>query len=132
MDSRLITPTDLAAQLSGSAPPVLVDVRWQLGSGVEANRADYLEGHLPGAAFLDLESTLTDPVAELSSAAEGSAREDVVRSLAARMRAIQREDRLDHLAALGCPVVTWRGSGTRDEVLTRLARRQRVPRVRQS
>jgi uncharacterized protein (DUF58 family) len=75
---------------------------------------------------------VVDPVAELSSAAEGSAREDVVRSLAARMRAIQREDRLDHLAALGCPVVTWRGPGTLDEVLTRLARRQRVPRVRQS
>ncbi|MGO0578006.1 sulfurtransferase [Ornithinimicrobium panacihumi] len=64
MDSPLITPTDLAAQLSGDAPPVLVDVRWQLGTGVEANRADYLKGHLPGAAFLDLESTLSDPVAE--------------------------------------------------------------------
>ena len=40
-----------------------MDVRWALGSGTEANRAAYLQGHLPGAAFLDLESALSGPVA---------------------------------------------------------------------
>jgi hypothetical protein len=36
---------------------------------------------------------------------------------------------LDRLAALGCPVVAWRGPGTLDDVLRRLARRAQVPRV---
>lgn len=61
-----------------------------------------------------------DPVQDrLSSAA-----------LAWRMRQVEREDRLDALAALGCPVVRWQGPRTLDEVLHRLARRARVPRVR--
>jgi uncharacterized protein (DUF58 family) len=51
-------------------------------------------------------------------------------SLAARMQAIEREDRLLQLAALGCPVVPWRGPGTLDTVLHQLARRARVPKVR--
>ena len=34
------------------------------------------------------------------------------------------------LAALGCPVVAWRGPGTLDDVLRRLARRAQLPRVR--
>ncbi|CAA9320928.1 MAG: hypothetical protein AVDCRST_MAG36-512 [uncultured Nocardioidaceae bacterium] len=49
--------------------------------------------------------------------------------LAWRMRMVEREDRLDALATLGCPVVRWQGPGTLDEVLQRLARRARVPRV---
>jgi thiosulfate/3-mercaptopyruvate sulfurtransferase len=63
----LVSAADLAAELSADRPqssrPVLVDVRWSLGSPPEANRAEYLEGHLPGAAFLDLDSGLSDPVA---------------------------------------------------------------------
>lgn len=62
----LVTPATLQAMLSGeeSARPTLVDVRWTLGAGTEVNRAAYLEGHLPGAVFLDLESALSDPVRE--------------------------------------------------------------------
>ena len=52
------------------------------------------------------------------------------RALAWRMRQVERQDRLDALAALGCPVVRWQGARTLDEVLHRLARRARVPRVR--
>jgi len=51
-------------------------------------------------------------------------------SLAARMQKIERDDRLDRLAELGCPVVPWRGPGTLDTVLQQLHRRVRVPKVR--
>ena len=51
-------------------------------------------------------------------------------SLAARMQQVERDDRLQQLAALGCPVVPWRGPGTLDTVLHQLARRAQVPKVR--
>nr|WP_281386045.1 DUF58 domain-containing protein [Nocardioides luti] len=50
--------------------------------------------------------------------------------LAWRMRRLEREQVLARLAALGCPVVPWRGPGTLDDVLRRLARRAQLPRVR--
>ena len=50
--------------------------------------------------------------------------------LAWRMRMLERSSLLDRLAALGCPVVTWRGPGTVDEVLRQQQRRQQLPRVR--
>lgn len=61
MAGLLLTPQELVEALQGADPearPVVVDVRWQLGQGTEANRADYLAGHIPGAAFLDLETGL--------------------------------------------------------------------------
>ncbi|MDR7251405.1 uncharacterized protein (DUF58 family) [Nocardioides sp. BE266] len=51
-------------------------------------------------------------------------------SLAARMQKVERDDRLERLAALGTPVVPWRGPGTLDTVLRQLARRGQVPKVR--
>ncbi len=55
----LITPTELAARLAGGPgdAPLLLDVRWQLGAddGYDA----YLQGHLPGAVFVDLERDLS-------------------------------------------------------------------------
>ena len=50
--------------------------------------------------------------------------------LAWRMRRLEREQVLARLAALGCPVVAWRGPGTVDEVMRRLARRSQLPTVR--
>lgn len=50
--------------------------------------------------------------------------------LAWRMRRIEREQVLAALGALGCPIVAWRGPGTIDDVLHRLARRAQLPRVR--
>jgi thiosulfate/3-mercaptopyruvate sulfurtransferase len=44
---------------------VLLDVRWALGD--DRGREKYLAGHLPGAAFVDLETELAEP----PSAAEG-------------------------------------------------------------
>lgn len=61
----LVDVDELARLLRGpdEQRPTLVDVRWVLGGGVQRNEDDYLAGHLPRAAFLDLESSLSDPVA---------------------------------------------------------------------
>jgi uncharacterized protein (DUF58 family) len=53
-----------------------------------------------------------------------------VASLAWRMRLLERDRVLTRLAGLGCPVVAWRGPGTVDEVMRRLARRAQLPQVR--
>ncbi len=53
--SPLIEPADLAVELAGPRPPVLLDVRWSLAG---ADRDGYLAGHLPGAAFVDLDADL--------------------------------------------------------------------------
>ena len=50
-------------------------------------------------------------------------------ALAWRMRRVERSVVLDRLTALGCPVVAWRGPGTLDDVMRRLARRAQLPRV---
>lgn len=59
MTDSLVDVTDLAADLAGDDPPVLLDVRWWLGGppGVEA----YAEGHLDGAVFVDLDTDLSGP-----------------------------------------------------------------------
>lgn len=64
-DGPLVTATDLAAELASGTGPTVVDVRWTLtasGGSPESSHAAYLDGHLPGAAWLDLESVLTDPL----------------------------------------------------------------------
>lgn len=60
--SVLVSASDL---LAGSGRVVLLDVRWALGD--PHGREHYLDGHLPGAVFVDLETELADP----PSAAEG-------------------------------------------------------------
>ncbi|HEY1596373.1 MAG TPA: sulfurtransferase [Thermoleophilaceae bacterium] len=47
----------------GSAGLRVVDCRWRLGQP-GAGRAAYLDGHIPGAAFLDLDTDLSDPPGE--------------------------------------------------------------------
>lgn len=49
--------------------------------------------------------------------------------LAWRMRRLEREQVLARLSSMGCPVVPWRGPGTVDDVLRRLARRAQLPQV---
>lgn len=58
--SPLVSVEELTALLDGATPPVIVDLRWYLGKP-GAGRAAYLEGHLPGAIFLDLDADLADP-----------------------------------------------------------------------
>jgi thiosulfate/3-mercaptopyruvate sulfurtransferase len=55
----LVSPAALAQELAGEPGPVLLDVRWRLGGppGLDA----YLEGHLPGAVFIDLDRDLAAP-----------------------------------------------------------------------
>jgi len=56
----LISAQELHACLqSGVAAPVVLDVRWALG--VIDGRAQYLEGHIPGAVYVDLETELAGP-----------------------------------------------------------------------
>lgn len=57
--SPLVSAGRLAEWLSEPEPPVVVDVRWYLGRPGDGHRA-YLEGHLPGAIFLDLDADLAD------------------------------------------------------------------------
>lgn len=51
----LIDAAALAAELAGPRPPVLLDVRW---TPAGPQRAAYLDGHLPGAVFVDLDADL--------------------------------------------------------------------------
>lgn len=55
----LISADDLAAELAGPRPPVLLDVRWSLQG--PPGRLDYERDHLPGAVFVDLDTELAAP-----------------------------------------------------------------------
>ena len=70
--------------------------------------------------------TLPDEASAL--APEGT--DGQVADLAWRLRRTEREHLLTALARQGCPVVRWRGPGTLDDVLHRLARRASLPQVR--
>ncbi|MGW2842897.1 sulfurtransferase [Streptomyces sp. NPDC001493] len=55
----IITASEYAGESAGPRPPVLLDVRWQLGG--PNGRAAYEEGHLPGAVYVDLDTELAGP-----------------------------------------------------------------------
>lgn len=57
--NAIISASDLASELAGSNPPVLLDVRWQLGG--PNLRPEYEKAHIPGAVFVDLDSELAGP-----------------------------------------------------------------------
>ena len=54
--SPLVTPEELRPMLADVS---VLDVRWQLGR--TDGRAQHLAGHIPGAAYVDLETDLADP-----------------------------------------------------------------------
>ena len=62
MSTPLRTAEELARIINGDEPPTILDVRWELATG--ADRAAYLEGHIPGAQFADLDRQLSDPPSE--------------------------------------------------------------------
>src|SRR5581483_3550394 len=55
-----------AVTLVSAIPPdcTVLDVRWELGWPPGAGRERYLEGHIPGAAFVDLDTALAGPPGE--------------------------------------------------------------------
>jgi thiosulfate/3-mercaptopyruvate sulfurtransferase len=55
----LIDVAELADRLAGPSAPIVLDVRWRLGG--PPGRDEYLNGHIPGAVFLDLDEQLTGP-----------------------------------------------------------------------
>ena len=57
--SPLIRAEELGAALGSATPPLLLDVRWQLGG--PDGRTTYRAGHLPGAVFVDLDRDLAAP-----------------------------------------------------------------------
>ncbi len=62
--NAIISASELADELAGGDPPVLLDVRWQLTAAKAAGappfdgRAEYAAGHVPGAVFVDLDREL--------------------------------------------------------------------------
>lgn len=61
MADVLVTATDLAELMLSPTPPVILDVRWQLGA--DDGRQHYRDGHLPGAIYVDLDTELAAPPA---------------------------------------------------------------------
>lgn len=57
----LITASELADELEGEAPPVLLDCRFNL-LDPEEGRTQYREGHIPSALYLHLNDDLSAPV----------------------------------------------------------------------
>jgi thiosulfate/3-mercaptopyruvate sulfurtransferase len=55
----LVDAETLRAELAGSVAPALLDVRWALGD--PDGEKHYLDGHLPGAVYVDLETELAAP-----------------------------------------------------------------------
>ncbi|HSU36256.1 MAG TPA: sulfurtransferase [Propionibacteriaceae bacterium] len=55
----LIQPEQLATELDSEDPPMLADVRWNLGG--PPGRPEYEAGHLPGAQWVDLDAELSAP-----------------------------------------------------------------------
>ncbi|MFD4572831.1 sulfurtransferase [Streptomyces sp. NPDC058417] len=62
--NAIISAPELATALTGDAPPVVLDVRWQLSVAKAAGeppfdgRAAYASGHVPGAVYVDLDREL--------------------------------------------------------------------------
>ncbi|MET7684681.1 sulfurtransferase [Streptomyces sp. NPDC005423] len=98
----LLSASALAGEVAGPNPPSLLDIRWQLSTAKTTGepgfdgRAEYAAGHIPGAAFVDLDR-------ELASAPGGRGRHplpDVAEFGAAMRRAGVSADR---------PVVVYDG-----------------------
>ncbi|MEV8541596.1 sulfurtransferase [Streptomyces sp. NPDC051572] len=62
--NAIISASELATDLAGANPPVLLDVRWQLTVAKAAGeppfdgRAEYAAGHIPSAVYVDLDQEL--------------------------------------------------------------------------
>lgn len=59
MGGTLVSAAQLAEELRSEAPPALLDVRWKLGA--PPGRQLYERGHIPSAAYVDLDADLAGP-----------------------------------------------------------------------
>ncbi|MFB0626811.1 sulfurtransferase [Streptomyces sp. AB3(2024)] len=57
--TAILSASELMSEMAGSRPPVLLDIRWQLGGPDQ--RPAYEAGHLPGAVYVDLDHELAGP-----------------------------------------------------------------------
>ncbi|MCJ1680377.1 sulfurtransferase [Streptomyces sp. APSN-46.1] len=57
--TAILSASELMSALAGPRPPVLLDIRWQLGGPDQ--RPAYEAGHIPGAVYVDLERELAGP-----------------------------------------------------------------------
>ena len=57
--NAIISAPRLAGDLTGPNPPVVLDIRWQLGGPNQ--RHAYEEAHIPGAVYVDLDTELAGP-----------------------------------------------------------------------
>ncbi|MFH7598933.1 sulfurtransferase [Streptomyces racemochromogenes] len=57
--TAILSASALMDELAAARPPVLLDVRWQLGGPDQ--RPAYEAGHLPGAVYVDLDRELAGP-----------------------------------------------------------------------
>jgi uncharacterized protein (DUF58 family) len=122
---RVGTPHDLRAdqlQLGVTAGTVVVVLSPMLSGAMGTLTATLVQRGLQVMVVDTLPEAVTPAVVEGTDPA--------IAAMAWRMRRIERAEVLARLAALGCPVVTWRGPGTLDDVLHRLARRAQLPQVR--
>lgn len=102
----------------GTVVLMLTPMLDEVAAGVAAMLA---RGGLPMVVV----DTLPD---DLASRGENAAARAVA-ALAWRLRMLERDVILSEVARAGCPVVPWRGPGTLDDVMRRLARRAQLPRV---
>ena len=58
-EAVLISATELAELLRSDQPPVVADVRWNLGG--PPGKPEFEAGHIPGAVWVDLETQLAGP-----------------------------------------------------------------------
>ena len=119
------TPRNMRAdqlQLGVTAGTVVIVLSPMLSEVMGATAATLMQRGLPVMVIDTLPPDVTPLVAEGT--------DPRVADLAWRMRRIERAKVLARLSSLGCPVVAWRGPGTLDEVLHRLARRAQLPQVR--
>ncbi len=122
---RVGQPHDLRGdqlQLGVTAGTVVIVLSPMLSEAMATLTATLVRRGLPVLVVDTLPTEVTPAVVEGT--------DPLVAGLAWRMRLLERREVLARLAALGCPVVAWRGPGTLDDVLRRLARRAQLPQVR--
>jgi thiosulfate/3-mercaptopyruvate sulfurtransferase len=59
--SPLISASELIERLNAGGLPTMLDVRWELSASPPAQRELYVQGHVPGAVFVDLDRDLSAP-----------------------------------------------------------------------